>query len=488
MKKYQITPEHRIELEKIKQKYIDNAFRTDAMTDHDRDQMRVAMRGLYKNANIDYPGDDKIIFVASPLIAQFASGIAMSLIHGDGSNAAAARDAERKAVDEAANAADDLAKNAAIVAIVAAENAAIVAIVAIVAAKNAADATENAAVDAASGAQAAWDAENAAVDAAEKAAVGAAGVAKNAVEEAKDVAENAAAAAGRAARDDARKAARKGATAVLEDATVGAIRAADEVCVNIMRIDAVGMQSTKENATSLDIFLAAFIGVTKKYGANALYSSACAWRYRSRTSYSPWYQVYGDFFKNIAKVPGEWKKWDPLNLDCLHGGVRFMTKDFTIISDRPEILKIDDEKRLHCENGAAVKWRDGMEQYYWHGVCVPDHWIKDRKNISAVEILEHKNAEVRRAGMEIIGYEKLLDDLDAQLVQAHEDPQIGQLYESNHPALNGKTRFLRAQCGTGRWFALPVDNKYNTALEANAFLGGYTGKGDPMRFIPMIRT
>lgn len=41
MKKYQITPEHEIELEKIKQKYIKNAFRTDAMTEYDREQMRV---------------------------------------------------------------------------------------------------------------------------------------------------------------------------------------------------------------------------------------------------------------------------------------------------------------------------------------------------------------------------------------------------------------------------------------------------------------
>lgn len=334
-KKYQITPEHQLELEKSKQKYIDNARRTDPMTDFDKSQMRLAMRGLYKNANLPYPGDDKVIFVQSPLVAQFASGIAMQIIHDKKSNAA---------------------------------------------------------------------------------------------------------------------------------------------------VNAAG------NAGSIDIFLNAFIGLGKKYGKFALFSVSFSWRYRTRSSFWPWYQVFGDFFKNVAKLPGEWDKWDPLNLDCLHGGVRFMTPDFTIISDRPEIMKLDDQGRLHCETGPAVKWRDGMEQYYWHGISVPDHWVQDKKSITPKMALTWENMEQRRAACEIAGWANILKELKSKTIDKDINPQIGELVEVELPDV-GTERFLRVLCGTGREFALCVTQfKHKTARECNAATYGWKIGMDINHFLPAIRT
>ena len=325
MKKYQITPEHKIELEKIKQKYIANALRTDAMTDHDKDMMRVAMRGLYKNANLPYPGDEKVIFVSSPLVAQFASGWAMSILYGNNSR----------------------------------------------------------------------QAEQAAIQAAEQAAI--------------------------------------------------------------------------NGEKSIDVFISSFVSLGEKFGKFGYFSVNFAWWYRTRSSMWPWYQVYGDFFKNVAKLPGDWDKWNPLNLDCLHGGVRFMTPDFTIISDRPEIIKIDEAGRLHCENGPAVKWRDGMEQYYWRGVGIEDRWITDKKSLTPEIALKWENAEQRRAAMEIIGWQNLLTLLNAKEIDKDQDPTVGILYEADHEALGGKCKFLKMYCPTGRWFAEPVPPEMQTALEANAW-------------------
>ena len=110
--KYRITRSHREELEKIKQKYIDNAMRTDAMTDYDKSQMRLAMRGLYKNADLPYPGDEKIVFVSSPLIAQFASGMAMALLN-PGQAAERAADQAGQAADQAGQVARQAAERAA---------------------------------------------------------------------------------------------------------------------------------------------------------------------------------------------------------------------------------------------------------------------------------------------------------------------------------------------------------------------------------------
>lgn len=168
-----------------------------------------------------------------------------------------------------------------------------------------------------------------------------------------------------------------------------------------------------------------------------------------------------------------------------------MTPQFTIISDRPEIIKTDNDGRLHCENGPAVKWRDGMEQYYWGGVSVPDLWIKDKSSITPEIALTWENIEQRRCAQEILGLENILfhPDVDAKLIDENQNLQIGSLYHANMKDV-GKEAFLKCQCGTGRIFVMRVDDKFKTALEANASLGGWRSdmKTPPQNFIPFIRS
>lgn len=394
-KKYSITPEHRIELENIKQKYIQNARRTDPMTEYDKAQMRLAMRGIYKNAGLTYVGDDKIIFVKSPLIAQCAAGIAMAMIHNNTALAAS-----WEASEEAARSAGEAARSAA------------------------------------EAAEAAWAAAGAASGAAEEAAVEAAGAAAGAAEESTAAAKH-------------------------------------------------------PNENSLDKYIKAMTDRVKNYGNYALFSVYYAWRYCARTAMWPWYQAYGDFFKNVAKIEGDWDKWDPINLDALHGGVRYTTKYFTIIADRPETLKIDEQGRLHNETGPAVKWRDGMEQYYWHGLSVPDWWIRNKKDLSPQIALSQENAELRRCACEILGWANILSHPSLNPKVIDEDaPHIGTIYQVDLPEAPAQW-FIKYQCGTGRWFAEAVnDKRYNTALKANAAKRGWRPEFEspPEHFIPFIRT
>jgi hypothetical protein len=74
------------------------------------------------------------------------------------------------------------------------------------------------------------------------------------------------------------------------------------------------------------------------------------------------------FFRHIAKLPLDYSIF-------LHGetlsecsGPCCVHRDFCIISDRPEILKIDDQNRPHCDDGPFCRWRDGLEIYAKHGV------------------------------------------------------------------------------------------------------------------------
>ena len=126
----------------------------------------------------------------------------------------------------------------------------------------------------------------------------------------------------------------------------------------------------------------------------------------------------------------------------------------------------------------------GYALHAWHGVRVPEEWVENRDNLDPSEVLRNENTEVRRAGCEILGWDKIIDTLGGHTIGADADPQIGTLIEVNLPD-NGPARFLRVQCGTGRQFALCVPNHVNTPMEAQAALHGLSVSDFSL---PSIRT
>mgnify|MGYP000057583559 CR=1 FL=1 len=164
-------------------------------------------------------------------------------------------------------------------------------------------------------------------------------------------------------------------------------------------------------------------------------------------------------------------------------GYNVQHTEFCMVSDRPEILKLDAENRPHCENGPSHRWRDGWSLYYWHGVSVPVEWIEDKPSLTADIALSQDNVELRRAACEIIGWARILKDLQARTIDVDDDAEIGTLLEVDLPD-SPKERFIFVKCATGRQFALPVPKTCKTALEANAWtygLDGYT-------YRPEVRT
>ena len=70
---------------------------------------------------------------------------------------------------------------------------------------------------------------------------------------------------------------------------------------------------------------------------------------------------------------------------------------------RPEYIKRDEQNRLHCEDGPAIRWKDGYCNYFWHGVSVPEKLIERPDEITKEDLINETNAEVRRAMMEKLG-------------------------------------------------------------------------------------
>lgn len=166
----------------------------------------------------------------------------------------------------------------------------------------------------------------------------------------------------------------------------------------------------------------------------------------------------------------KYKHWEQA---AIYGTFRVLHEKFCIVADFPEVLKIDDENRAHGEDGPSHRWRDGWELYHWHGTRVPNEWIKDKKSLSAKTALTWKNIEQRRAACEILGWATILKELNAVTIDKDADEEIGELVEVDLPD-SGKEKFLRARCGTGREFAMPVPPEMKTAMEANAWSYGWT--------------
>jgi hypothetical protein len=226
--------------------------------------------------------------------------------------------------------------------------------------------------------------------------------------------------------------------------------------------------------------------IGSEFGVDHIFMLRCAQNWYSMYQGGNMWSAYDCYLTAFRDVLGlvlpEHEKYKAWEACAIEGGFRVMHEDFCIVSDRPEILRVDAENRPHCEDGPSHRWRDGWSLYHWHGVRIPDEWMQGKKP-TAQEALMWPNIEQRRAACEIVGWSKIMEQLDARVIDAHENDEIGTLLEAEIPD-SGRERFLRVRCGTGRAFCLPVPPHCTTAMEANAWSYGL----DPNEFAPEVRT
>jgi hypothetical protein len=170
---------------------------------------------------------------------------------------------------------------------------------------------------------------------------------------------------------------------------------------------------------------------------------------------------YLSFFRHVAQLNIDYGKWQHYENAAIHAGPRIMHPDFCMISDRPEILLVDDENRPHCDTGPSHRWRDGWQLWHVHGVRVDEQIVIRPGTLTAEQILGEENVEVRRVMLERAGYDKVLDH--ATLVDEGTwenkmgDRETGRLYRidltDDVPLV-----MVRVECpSTGREYLLRVD-------------------------------
>jgi len=82
------------------------------------------------------------------------------------------------------------------------------------------------------------------------------------------------------------------------------------------------------------------------------------------------YDSYLTALRDVIGLTGLdcWEKYKPWEEAAVEGGFRFIHEEFCIVSDFPEILKINERNQPHNESGPSHRWRDGFEIYFLNGV------------------------------------------------------------------------------------------------------------------------
>jgi hypothetical protein len=121
--------------------------------------------------------------------------------------------------------------------------------------------------------------------------------------------------------------------------------------------------------------------------------------------------------------------WLPF-VDAVEAGLWlfFPTADEVIAVARPAMQVVDDD--LHCEDGPAVAWPGGARYWFWRGVQVPQKVVEAPESLTAAEINEEQNVEVRRVMQERFGYDRYLKDSNAKLLQTDD---FGALWWYDNP-------------------------------------------------------
>ena len=158
-------------------------------------------------------------------------------------------------------------------------------------------------------------------------------------------------------------------------------------------------------------------------------------------------------------------------------GVSYLYPGAAFISDRPDRILFDHMRRLHADDGPALRWRDGYGIYAWHGMRIPADLIDRRHEMTPKSITAIANAEHRRAAIEIYahvhGPDKFVKDLGATIVSSdkcHGRPR--RLYRLGDQQWVHVINGSKEPDGTRREFLLGVPNDVTTPHEAVAWSYG----------------
>ncbi len=129
-----------------------------------------------------------------------------------------------------------------------------------------------------------------------------------------------------------------------------------------------------------------------------------------------WLAFY-EFFREVLGMKEETEELAGLFILARHSGWWLPFENVCFICDRPEYVHVDTDGSLHKDGGPAMRYSDGVEFWYLHGVEVPS-WIvtTPAEQLDAAKIMGLENVDQRREGVRKCGLERMLKALNAHSV------------------------------------------------------------------------
>ncbi len=146
------------------------------------------------------------------------------------------------------------------------------------------------------------------------------------------------------------------------------------------------------------------------------------------------------------------------------------------VSDRPEVLKADEQGRLHSTEGPALRFSDGWSYCSWKGVRIPSWMIEDKEMITVGLVNRERDPVLRRCMIDIMTPAKYIGASDAVCISRDD---AGSLWVKTWQhwdswaaveVVNGSPE----PDGSYRHYVLQVPPTMRTAREAVAWTYGLT--------------
>lgn len=157
----------------------------------------------------------------------------------------------------------------------------------------------------------------------------------------------------------------------------------------------------------------------------------------------------------LSKVCGWWAPFDT----CV------------ILQHRHEELHLDQEGRLHREDGPAIRYRDGYSVWAINGLRVTEQIVMRPETLTVDQIHGEQNLEIQAIMVERLGWDKYIAMSGAKLLDRKSNEVEGTKEALYQTQIGGKR--LVATCTTGRIFTMgPIPDEARTCEEAQFLLGG----------------
>jgi hypothetical protein len=143
-------------------------------------------------------------------------------------------------------------------------------------------------------------------------------------------------------------------------------------------------------------------------------------------------------------------------------------EDCVVFQHRPVEIHLDQQNRIHNDNGPCIRYRDNFSIWAIDGHIVTEQIVMSPETLTVDQINKETNADIRSIMLDRYGWINYIKNSGAKLIDSRKNDVEGTM-EALYETTFGKR--LVATCVTGRIFSMGVPENHKTCVSAQSWLG-----------------